>query len=74
MTVDVDGKTFNLFTKDDGAWVEAPADEQSLVAAMKAGRSMTVKGRSARGTATTYTFSLSGVTAGTNRIASECQS
>lgn len=74
VTVDVDGKTFNLFTKEDGAWVEAPADEQQLVAAMKAGRSMTVKGQSARGTNTTYTFSLSGVTAGANRIASECRS
>jgi len=72
VTVDVDGKAFTLFTKDDGAWVEATAEEQQLVAAMKAGRSMTVKGKSARGTETTYTFSLSGVTAGANRIASEC--
>ncbi|MEM8551051.1 MAG: invasion associated locus B family protein [Pseudomonadota bacterium] len=74
VTVDVDGRTFDLFTKDDGAWVEVPAEEQQLVAAMRAGRSMTVRGQSARGTNTTYTFSLSGVTAGTNRIQQECSS
>lgn len=74
VTVDVDGKVFNLFTKEDGAWVESTAEEQQLVAAMKAGRSMTVKGKSARGTDTTYTFSLSGVTASTNRLSSECPS
>lgn len=72
VTVDVDGKAFSLFTKDDGAWVESTAEEQQLVAAMKAGRSMSVKGKSARGTETTYSFSLSGVTAGVNRLASEC--
>lgn len=71
VTVDIDGQTFNLFTKDDGAWVESVADERQLVAAMRAGRQMTVRGRSSRGTDTTYTFSLAGVTAGTNRIA-EC--
>lgn len=69
VTVDVDGQDFTLFTKDDGAWVESKADERQLVAAMRAGRTMTVRGRSSRGTDTTYTFSLSGVTAGTNRIA-----
>ncbi|MEO1102675.1 MAG: invasion associated locus B family protein [Pseudomonadota bacterium] len=72
VTVDVDGRDFTLFTKEDGAWMETAADEQQLVAAMKAGRSMTVRGKSARGTDTTYTFSLSGVTAGTNRLTSEC--
>jgi invasion protein IalB len=72
VTVDVDGQEFTLFTKEDGAWVESKADEQQLVAAMRAGRQMTVRGRSHRGTDTTYTFSLSGVTAGTNRITDDC--
>ena len=74
VTVDIDGDTFSLFTKDDGAWVESTADEQQLVAAMRAGRQMTVRGKSARGTETVYTFSLSGVTAGSNRIANGCES
>ncbi|XWN32250.1 MAG: invasion associated locus B family protein [Devosia sp.] len=72
VTVDIDGQQFSLFTKDDGAWVESTADEQQLIAAMRAGRSMTVRGRSARGTETSYSFSLSGVTAGSNRIRNNC--
>ncbi|MBJ3774050.1 invasion associated locus B family protein [Acuticoccus mangrovi] len=68
VTVDVDGQKFTLFTKEDGAWVESTAEEQQLVTAMRAGRSMSVSGTSARGTNTSYTFSLSGVTAGSNRI------
>lgn len=74
VTVDVDGKKFQLFTKEDGAWVESSADEQQLVAAMRAGRRMTVSGTSARGTNTEYEFSLSGVTAGSNRLTSGCSS
>lgn len=72
VTVDVDGQKFTLFTKEDGAWVESTAEEQQLLAAMRAGRSMTVSGTSARGTNTSYEFSLSGVTAGSNRIANGC--
>lgn len=72
VTVDVDGTKFNMFTKADGAWVESPADEAQLLEAMRAGRQMSVHGRSSRGTDTTYDFSLSGVTASTNAILSEC--
>lgn len=72
VTVDVDGTKFTMFTKADGAWMEDPADEQKLVDAMRAGRDMTVSGRSSRGTNTTYKFSLSGVTASTDRINREC--
>ena len=63
VTVDVDGTKFTLFTKGDGAWVENAAQEKQLVAAMKAGRAMTVSGESGRGTQTSYRYSLSGVTA-----------
>jgi invasion protein IalB len=69
VVVDIDGQKWNLFTKDDGAWLESTADEQQLVAAMRAGRAMTVSGKSERGTDTSYSFSLSGVTAGSNRVA-----
>ena len=62
-SVDIDGQKFTMFTKKDGAWMANPAEERKLVAAMKAGREMVVSGVSARGTQTTYTYSLSGVTA-----------
>ncbi len=73
VTVDVDGKIFNLFTKNDGAWVENAATEAQLVAAMKAGRQMSINGESSRGTKTSYKFSLSGVTAAIDTAGSACR-
>lgn len=72
VTVDIDGSKFDMFVKADGAWIENPADEAQLLAAMRAGRDMSISGRSSRGTSTTYRFSLSGVTASTDKMLSEC--
>ena len=73
VSVDIDGKGFTMFTKNDGAWMANPTEERQLVSAMKAGRSMTVKGVSSRGTQTSYTFSLSGVTASIAAADKACQ-
>ncbi len=70
VTVSVDGKSFSLFTKGKSAWLENAAEEPALVAAMKAGHSMTVQAISGRGTNTSYTYSLSGITAALNKIES----
>lgn len=72
VTVDVDGQKFTLFTKGDGAWMENPAQEASLLAAMRKGRAMSASGQSTRGTNTSYRFSLSGVTAASDRINQIC--
>ena len=66
--VDVDGNKFTLFTRGNSAWVENAAQEPQLVAAMRAGSTMTVKATSRRGTATSYSYSLKGVTAALNQI------
>ncbi|MAY64153.1 MAG: hypothetical protein CML29_18265 [Rhizobiales bacterium] len=70
--VDVDGRKFSLFTRGNSAWVENAAEEPQLVAAMRAGSAMTVKAVSRRGTETSYSYSLKGVTAALNQINS-CQ-
>ncbi len=72
VTADVDGRAFSMFTKDDGAWVENAAEETALIAAMRDGRTMTIKGTSRRGTDTTDTYSLSGVSAALDAIGKEC--
>lgn len=72
VTVDIDGEDFDMFVDRDGAWIDQPADEARILAAMRAGRNMVVSGRSSRGTDTRYTFSLSGVTASTNRMREVC--
>lgn len=64
----VGSDTFELFTRGNSAWVEDPEREPALVSAMRAGATMTVKATSARGTDTSYTYSLSGVTAALDAI------
>ncbi len=72
VTIDVDGTKFKMFTANgDTAWA-LPEQEAGLVEAMKKGHEMTVEGLSTRGTVTTDTYSLSGVTAALAKAASEC--
>ncbi|WP_019220934.1 invasion associated locus B family protein [Bartonella senegalensis OS02] len=66
VTVTIGNKEFDFFTKDSSAWLASPALEKQLVSAMRAGKSMTVSALSKRGTQTTYTYSLKGVTAALN--------
>jgi hypothetical protein len=47
-------------------------DEAKLMAAMRQGSKMVVKGTSRRGTLTTDEFSLKGLSAALDKIASEC--
>jgi hypothetical protein len=72
VTVTVGTAKFELFTKDEGAFVEKPDMEAKLVEAMKSGSSMKVEGKSARGTATTDTYSLEGFNDALDRAAKEC--
>lgn len=71
-TVDVDGRKFTMFTQADGAWMEDQSQEAALIAAMKSGSKMTVTGTSRRGTESTDSYSLSGVTAALDAITKEC--
>lgn len=65
-------ETFSLFTNADKAWARDPATDQSLVTAMRAGSTMTVRGESDRGTQTVDTYSLLGFTAAHNAIGEAC--
>lgn len=68
VTLNIDGKTFSMYTKGANAWMENPAEEATVVAAMRAGSNMSLEGKSRRGTVTSYTYSLSGVTASIKEI------
>lgn len=65
-------ETFEFFTIDDAAWLSDLGQETDLVVAMQRGITMVVRGRSQRGTDTTDTYSLRGVTDAINRAAQEC--
>jgi len=72
VTVEIDGQKFTMFTREDNAWFNDRQSEAGFIEAMKSGTNMTVQGTSGRGTVTTDTYSLSGVTAGLDAIAKEC--
>ncbi len=72
-TVQVGSDKFNFFTKADGAWLQAKPDEQRLITAMRGAADMTVKGFSKRGTLTTDTYSLKGLSAALDKMTEGCK-
>jgi hypothetical protein len=66
------GAKFTMFTDQRSAWIENPSQEGELIEAMRKGNRMVVRGQSRRGTITTDTYSLSGITAALNAIQKEC--
>jgi hypothetical protein len=68
----IDGKNYILFSHANTAWADEKNPDDKLVAAMRAGREMTISGASSRGTATTDEYSLSGFTAAHNAINKAC--
>jgi hypothetical protein len=76
--VDIDGKTFSLFTRnrpdgDGDAWARSDDDDKALTVAMKAGKTMLVRGTSSRGTVTTDTYSLTGFGKAMDAVAKACK-
>jgi invasion protein IalB len=65
---------FDLFTKDEGAFVEKPDAEKTLIQTLRKGGTMKIEGKSARGTATSDVYSLDGLGDALDRIAKECGS
>jgi|GEM_PF-179174 hypothetical protein len=61
-------KTFTLFTQGEGAWAVDDKTDTTLVTAMKSGNNLIVKGTSARGTKTTDTYSLMGISSALESI------
>lgn len=72
--VTVDGTdTFTMFIEGEGAWLPSVVEDDLLTAAMRRGREMVVRGRSTRGTNTTDTYSLVGISAALDRAVAECR-
>lgn len=71
-TLTVGGKSFDLFTQKDAAWLLDPAQGDNLAGAMRAGQSLVIEGTSDKGILITETFSLSGATAASKAIDAGC--
>jgi hypothetical protein len=71
--IEIAGGTYVMTTKADGAWVKNPAEEPKLVETMRKNRDVTVKGTSAKGTASTDVYSLKGLSQALDRVGQECR-
>lgn len=69
----VDSQVFELYTNGDMAWADQSETEAAIIKAMKTGGALTVSGTSSRGTKTTDTYSLAGVSAAMDKIDSTCK-
>jgi invasion associated locus B (IalB) protein len=72
-TVDVGGASYAMYTQGDGLWIKNAAEEDAMVQAMRRASDITVKGVSAKGTETTDTFSLKGLSQALDKIAQDCR-
>ena len=68
----VGGETYQLFTSNDAAWLTDTSLAQDVAGQMRAGSTLTIEGENERGIKIRQTFSLSGVTAASRAIDSEC--
>jgi len=72
MSVNVGTDTFKLFIKGERGFVQDSTEELKLVEALKKGSNAFVRATSQRGTATTDTYSLSGISAALDKLAATC--
>ncbi len=70
--LDIDGKKFKLFTDKDTAWAADAATDKAIADAMSKGKTLVLKGTSARGTPMTETYGLAGLLAAIKEIDKAC--
>jgi invasion protein IalB len=72
-TATIGGVNFAMYTQNDGAWIKNATDEARLVDAMRKNADSVVKATTSKGTQTTDTFSLKGISQALDRVAQECR-
>jgi invasion protein IalB len=72
-TLEVGGASYAMYTQGDGLWIKNAAEEERMVEAMRKSADVVVKGVSAKGTETTDTFSLKGLSQALDRLAQDCR-
>ncbi len=69
----VGGASYAMYTQGDGLWIKNAAEEERMVDAMRKASDAVVKGVSAKGTETTDTFSLKGLSQALDKLAQDCK-
>src|ERR1700736_2515194 len=72
-TLEVGGARYAMYTQGDGLWIKNAAEEERMVEAMRKAADVVVKGVSAKGTETSDTFSLKGLSQALDRLTQDCR-
>ena len=72
-TLEVGGASYAMYTQGDGLWIKNAAEEERMVEAMRKSSDVVIKAVSAKGTETTDTFSLKGLSQALDRLAQDCK-
>ena len=72
-SLEVGSTAYGLYTQQDGGWIKNATEEAQAVDAMRGGQSAAVKGTSAKGTQSSDTFSLKGLSQALDRVAQDCK-
>lgn len=67
-----DGKKFTLFSQGENAWAKDANGDANIITAMKSGSKLEIKGISTKGSYSTDTYSLKGVSAAFKRMKEIC--
>lgn len=70
---DIDGDSYELITKGTNAWVKDQSREKEFVGALRGGAKLIVKASSSKGTSTTDSYSLKGLSDALARAVQECK-
>jgi hypothetical protein len=69
----IGSSNFAMYAQNDGAWIKNAAEETRMIDAMRKGGDLVVKGMSSRGTETSDTYNLRGLSQALDRAAQECR-
>jgi len=72
-TAEIGADKFAMYTLNDGAWIKNVAEEARMVDSMRKGSDLTVKGVSGRGTESSDSYSLKGLSQALDRVTQECK-
>lgn len=72
-TAEIDGDGWELITKGQNAWVKDQNKEREFVGALRGGSKLVVKASSSKGTTTTDSYALKGLSDALARVAQECK-
>lgn len=72
VTVTIGTDVFKLFSKEQHGFVADPSEELKLIDALRKGSTAIVRATSTRGTSTTDTYSLSGISQALDKLTATC--